>query len=288
MTADLRFFVGADQGYEDYFPLYAAAALHHVAGSSVEVCLQDAYAFDRGPHGDAVRYLRHTFGADRILTRTASSLQAGARPNTVRFLEEPTGRPEYVYIGDIDIIILDRNLREQHLRFMQRTGLPYSNALRPQDKTRLSGLHFTRYDAMYPLPDISDVDVRHVNDERVLRTICERKGLPLNEVWFRPQHGIHASPNRPAMPTAEIRMHWQIPRYAEAYREFTGSALMRTLRPMLSARIQWVLATIDYHAGLSPVEAGEPPTSHTGRQGLPRRRKGLLRWTKGLLRRLRR
>src|SRR5262245_62068297 len=99
MTADLRFFVSADQAYEDFFPLYAAAALHHVAGSSVEVCLLNPYAFDGGPHGDAVRYLRHTFGTDRILTRAANSLRAGARPHTVRFLEEPTGSPEYVYIG---------------------------------------------------------------------------------------------------------------------------------------------------------------------------------------------
>lgn len=50
---------------------------------------------------------------------------------------------ENVYVGDVDFLIVKESpsLLEGHLAHCQKTGLPYSNQVRPNSK-RLTGLHF--------------------------------------------------------------------------------------------------------------------------------------------------
>lgn len=93
---------------------------------------------------------------------------------------------EYVYIGDIDIIVLDSTIVDQHLKLMAKTGLPYSNRARGGPRAQLSGLHFTRYDAYYPVPDVSDIDITQEVDEALLYKIVQRRGLPIQDQIPRP------------------------------------------------------------------------------------------------------
>jgi len=115
----------------------------------------------------------------------------------------------------------------------------------------MSGLHFAKMDAHYPLPDISDLDLVRANDEQVLYEIIRRKGLPIkHDHWYRPVHGIHASPNRSPEPKVDangrvVRPGWGIPGYIKAWTELASQPDFQAFREVLSSRIEGILSAID-------------------------------------------
>ena len=241
-------FTCADRKYQDFSLLFALSNLHHVDNSVVEIGLEDPESF-ASENERALSLLDETFGHGRVILRSARFQVNGrrVRPGTVRFMETPSPA-EYVYITDIDIITLDPALPDAHIAFMKRRNLPYSNSVRIPDPSRMSGLHFARYDDWYPLPVVEDL-IDRMSDERVLRAICERKRLPVQEEeWFRPVHGIHISPNR--SPFGETRNGvrlpgWSIEPHIKAYRRFADAPIMREMRPLFSERLQCYLKDID-------------------------------------------
>lgn len=209
------FFTVANRAYEFFVLPHAASVLIHNDDARVEVCLEDADRF-AGANAEALAALHARFGKARCLLRDmAWQQQAGAKvptdakvaPNSLRFLEVPVVATEYTYIGDIDILTLE-SVTDKHLRRMARTGLPYSNVLRPNStaKGALSGLHFTRSDAYYPvrLPPAADFQ----RDEYLLYQIIVDRGLPLpppSDGW-RPVHGYHLSLSRAPL----LRPGWNV------------------------------------------------------------------------------
>lgn len=114
-------------------------------------------------------------------------------PNTVRFLNKPTLKADYLYIGDSDIFITEE-VASQHLENIRKNNLDFSNVVRT-GKRRLTGLHFIEYDKMYPLPSLLGLRLGKKNDEEVLFEMMSRKGykMPKENVTFRPAHGLHIS-----------------------------------------------------------------------------------------------
>ncbi len=247
----ILFFTCANKPYEDFIPLYAFSVLHHVADSKVEFGVEDVESF-RKEHGKAMDLVCATYGQDSVRIRSVPwATASGSRilPNTVRFINAPETRADYVYIGDVDIIVLDTNLVSHHLESMRQTGLPYCNSVRPNTK-RMSGLHFSRMDAYYPLPDIGDLDLAYTNDEALLYLLVERKGLPIiHDRWYRPIHGIHISPNRSMLKTRDangaVRPGWGVEANKKSWLTLNGDENFKHLRTMLSVRIQGFLAQID-------------------------------------------
>lgn len=234
----LLFYSCADKLYEDFAGLYIASSLWSVPEAFVEVGLvsyQD-YA-TRNPY--LIAALDKHFKGRYLLRDVPWS---GIIPNTVRFVNEPKTRAQYVYIGDIDILHLDKAFPAKHLAFMERTGLPYANTFR-KDTDRLTGLHFTGWDALYPLPDISDVDLNMVNDEVVLGIIAERKGAERYYGGFRPVPGIHVSPNR--KPVAENAPDWGLNGWTEAYEAFRTSDIFKDIEPYLIGKARASVDTIN-------------------------------------------
>jgi hypothetical protein len=251
--ANILFFTTSNRRYEEFAPLYAFSALSHVKDSLVELGVEDTRGF-RSRHGPAAAHVAACFGQQRMLVRSVPWAPYGrpVLPNTVRFLIEPKLRARYVYIGDIDIIILERKLLSMHLTHMKTTGLPYSNSVRPKTD-RMSGLHFSEFAAYYPVPDVSEFDLRRMNDERVLYEIVRRKGLPPQDrAWYRPIHGIHISPNRQPERYVDKRGNiipgWGIAPYARQWLDMAADARFQELRLLLSPRIQDALRTIDRFA----------------------------------------
>ncbi len=251
--SSLLFFTCANQPYHDFAPLYACSVMFSVPSARVEIGVEGAFTFE-AVHGGAVEVLREQFGADSFTFHSVPwALANGARivPNTVRFMVEPAQDAEFIYIGDIDIIFLDRTFPTAHLNFMAKTGLPYSNSVRPGTR-RLSGLHFTRRRAYYPVADVSDIELTNANDEEVLYEIVRRKGLPVqDQEWFRPTHGIHMSPNR-SIRGAPGKPGWGVDHHLVNYRQFIASEPMRALRPYLSPRVRGYLDQIETEYGLVP------------------------------------
>jgi hypothetical protein len=136
-----------------------------------------------------------------------------AMQNTYRFVVPPESKADFVYIGDVDIMIVD-DVWIKHKRVFER-GLPYSNRVR-HNTTKLTGLHFTRYDTYYPLPEIRDIANEFKNDEEVLYQIVKRSGqldrqAEIDAVGVgRPVHGIHMSLNRIPFSDPSIRVDWGI------------------------------------------------------------------------------
>lgn len=253
----INVFTCADRKYQDFSILFALSNLHHIEGSVVEIGLEDPESF-ASENRQALSLLDEEFGRGRVILRSARFRIDGrrVRPGTVRFIETPSNC-EYVYISDIDIITLDPNLVDIHAAFMKRRNLPYSNSVRVPDPTRMSGLHFARYDDWYPLPSIDDVILRELSDEQVLRVICERKGLHVQqEEWFRPVHGIHISPNRPPLGGTRNGVAipgWSIGSYVTAYQRFMHSPIMNDMRPLFSERIRCYLQDIDLVCSASSI-----------------------------------
>jgi hypothetical protein len=252
LTPELLFFTCANEKYEDFVPLYAYFALRLHQGAQVEFGLENAEAF-LGRHGDSVSMLRSALGHDRIVLREVPWRQENGKrivPNTVRFLVQPMSVAKFVYIGDIDIILLEPDFLEEHKKFMDSRNLPYSNSVRPGTR-RMSGLHMSRYDSIYPLPDLSDLVLEKMNDEMVLYEIVHRCGLPIQDSeWFRPVHGIHISPNR--SPGAQIgpggelvRPGWGVERYVKYWRTARSEEFFIRLRPTLSQRVRHCIDAID-------------------------------------------
>lgn len=189
-------FSSANKLYEMFVVPYVVTSLIHNDDARVEICLEDAGEFE-SKNAEAIDILDRHFGADRFLFRDIVVGVDIPSPNSVRFLETPQVTTEFTYIGDVDILILQA-ISPIHIARMSDSGLPYSNVLR-DGREALSGLHFTRSDAYYPVEIPADVDLKL--DEALLYQLVTRRGLPLPPGGLgRPTHGYHLSPNRAPLP----------------------------------------------------------------------------------------
>ena len=226
----VTFFTCATRSYEHFAPVYIGSIAAHLPDAFIEIGVENVSRFE-DDHGASLELLPEGRFSVREVTWTMPSGRRAA-PNSVRFINEPLARNEYVYVGDIDIVFLDPLFMRRHLDHMSRTGLPYSNAVRPSTR-RLSGLHFSRWDAMYPLPDLSGLGSDGRLDEVLLYEIVQAKGHGFPSEWFRPVHGLHISPNRPEDP-----MLWGVKKWAVRYLAWTETPSFMVLYPTLSAEMQ--------------------------------------------------
>lgn len=236
------FFTACNAPYWPFVVPYATAVLIHNDDSMVEICVEDASLFQR-EHGRSLQLVSEAF-PDRVLIREGSF--KGTIPNSVRFLETPLTRTEFTYIGDVDILILDNDITSVHAAHMGRTGLPYSNCVRSGTR-RLTGLHFTRTDAHYPLRVPSDLDLKG-NDEELLFRLVVEKGLVLPDPLeaFRPVHGIHLSLARAPCPSPNGRPHWGLTaHYARRYRDLWSNPVWAEVVPLLHPSFRWLLLVLE-------------------------------------------
>lgn len=190
----------ANKEYQFFAPLYIYSALRSNPKSIVEIGLENPEQYKKD-NSEMIGILQDRFG-DKF-TFSEVNFQ-NKLPGAVRFINEPTSidSADYVYIGDIDILIFDENVKEMHLSNMNDNEAPFSNIIRPSEQTqedyhRLSGLHFSPIDIQYPLPDLSDLDYSIDNniygaDEHILYKIMKKNGYMIStDMNFRPVHGIH-------------------------------------------------------------------------------------------------
>lgn len=193
------FFTYANVAYEMFVAPYIYFVLRNNPLALVEIVLEDETGFNR--RNQAALAILNTYWQGRFRCRAATSraIESSIVPNTVRFIEVPKLKAKYLYIGDIDILVLD-NVSRIHLGLMKEHRLPFSNILREgatTSKPRLTGLHFCPFDLYHPLPEISDIDLATANDEHVLYECMRRKGLMVPKSFrVRPECGIHVSLNR--------------------------------------------------------------------------------------------
>lgn len=87
----------------------------------------------------------------------------------------------------------------------------------------MTGLHFSEYDAYYPIPTIDGINLLG-NDEQILKILVERKGLHIDEnTTFRPVHGIHFSKNRPTVKGDGKIPGWGADKYRKEWEMFSNT-----------------------------------------------------------------
>lgn len=200
-------FTSADANYYRFVAPFIYFWLRTNTDVAVEVVVLDIEDYMKW-NGKQIEFLKRNFPDRNFLIRS-QTVPADVLPNTVRFIEKATIESDYLYIADIDILVLDDDVIDQHTKNMTELDLPYSNIKR-DGVNKLSGLHFTQSAAYYPLPDLAGLDLKKDNDEFVLYQIVERKGLPISKSSFRPVHGIHVSYNRPPVTEDGVIPGWGI------------------------------------------------------------------------------
>lgn len=121
---------------------------------------------------------------------------------------------KYAYIGDVDMFIVKEfpSLLESHIEHMNKIGLPFSNAIRKNQK-RLTGLHFIDVEKYYQI--LNPIINEYLNDNNKLNNDLKKCpngneeflynmiknsigfGAYKNEIieggslYYRPHHGLH-------------------------------------------------------------------------------------------------
>lgn len=244
-SPDTLFFTVATGRYEIFALPYAASVLHHNRNAALEILVDSEADFLERYGGGMVKLLR-TYGNGRFLARAVPDHLRHIKGNKLRFLAEPQVRLPYVYIGDVDILILDKNVTRWHLTAMSKSKLPYSNQMRRGHKERMTGLHFTRHDAYYPVPQELITRFREFGDEQIPYHVhVTHKALSAPPPLGRPQHGIHTSPHRPS-PLGENGLGWGVTELRwKQYLDLKASPSWQSLLPHLHSEYHEVLREIE-------------------------------------------
>jgi hypothetical protein len=216
----INFFTYANDKYYFYVSIYIYFILQSNEDCHVEIIVESERDFFY-KYKKQIDYLDEKF-PKRFKVRQ-SIYTNKINPNIVRFVEEPEMKNfDYVYIGDIDIFIVDNDVFDQHISKIKKYNLPFSNIIRKNVKEHLSGLHFCKKDVMYPLPPL-DNNIIYFNDEHYLYQLMKNKGFMVpDEYNFRPTHGIHASMNRPLV-SRNNYPDWEIKKYKEGFKKIVES-----------------------------------------------------------------
>lgn len=257
MKNNINFYTCCNNKYCDFIPLFVFSNLYNNKNSFVEVGYQ---GIDSKIINNYESVLKDIFGYRFLLKEidmeyvTVKNHELNIEkkfktiPNTVRFIVPPEIITDYVYISDIDIITLDENILDIHIKNMNDNNLKYSNIVRqstnPESLKRLSGLHFTPYENYYPIPNHFDLcESGYLNhDEAFLYEIIKKRYPEFNyDLTFRPVHGIHVSPNRE--PTGE--MNWGMNRWGKEWEIFRKTNEFLEVEKHLSEYVKDKIKTID-------------------------------------------
>ena len=181
----------ANKKYYDFAILYPIWALQNNKNTCIEIALENLEDFKK-KYNHLINYYYEKYPQKVFFTqinKRYEKIPAG----TVRFISKPINKAKYLYIGDIDVIVLD-DICSLHIPNIEKYNLDYSNIKRKK-LNKLSGLHFIEYDKMYPIC-LKNINVQNDIDENILFQLMKNKGYKIpdeNICTFRPIAGIHIS-----------------------------------------------------------------------------------------------
>lgn len=251
---NIIFFTCCNGVYKNFIPLFILSNLYHNDNSFVEIGVD--YDVDINL-SESISILNNLY-PNKFLIRNVNfesivinKVEYNIMPNTIRFITTPKIKSKYVYISDVDIITLDQNICNQHIKHMEKENIPYSNIVRPysekQKYKKLTGLHFTPYNNYYPIPKYTDlIESGLYNDEDFLYQLVKKRYNNISEIsQWRPVHGIHVSPNR--KPTDGV--DWGMKKWKNQWVNFRNSKEFLLLEPTLTNYISEKILIIDSFYG---------------------------------------
>ncbi|GGC74468.1 hypothetical protein [Chelatococcus reniformis] len=188
---ELLVLTAADGPYLPYALPYATSVLHHNDDCKVEIFVPDRDHFCQA-HGRAIAKLAEFVGPRLVVSEAEFDTHA----SIVRFIKQPATTAAYVYIGDIDVLVLEP-IAPQHIEIMRKNKLRYSNEVKAnKDGPTMTGLHFSEYDFYYPVEIPDDIDLGSLDwdaDGSLLYRMVSAKAKPRTGKIGRPLHGFHMS-----------------------------------------------------------------------------------------------
>lgn len=191
ITPKVLFYTYVDKKYYPFGILYPLFVLMSNKDANVEIAVEDMKQYVC-MYDKQIDWYEKMFPGKVFFHQVSKHRKC--QPGSVRFITKPLWYGEYVYIGDSDVVVLEE-VAKQHINNIEKFGLDYSNIKRT-GKDKLSGLHFIKYDKMYPVKLPLFVNYRNINDERLLYKLMLNKGYKIpdeKKCTFRPIHGIHFS-----------------------------------------------------------------------------------------------
>lgn len=187
--ADVIFYTYANRAYYPFAILYPLFVLNSNKNAIVEIALENANVF-REMYKNIIGFYNENYPNRVYFHQLDFHNKKKVQHGTLRFITQPHWKAKYVYIGDVDIFVLE-DILQSHLDNIKNNNLDFSNMKRVGIK-KLTGLHFIEYDKMYPIDQEFDFTI---NDEMVLFRLMKEKGykIPDESLKFRPIHGLHIS-----------------------------------------------------------------------------------------------
>jgi hypothetical protein len=246
------FYTCCNKKYEEFIPIFAHSIICHNPDADVEIGVENVIL--PVDIQKCLTYIREKYPNNKlnIVAADFNDIKINGRsfyicPNIVRFITVPTIINEYVYISDVDIITLQKNIMDIHVKDMADSKLAYSNIVRPvvNGIKRMTGLHFTKWNEIYPIPDYTDFILNGMtgHDEVFLYNIVKRRTAINESSTFRPVHGIHMSPNRTNV------KEWGLSKWKTEWCTYRNSAEFLYLETMFSTNIKNNIAKIDEFHG---------------------------------------
>lgn len=236
----LTFFTSASGFHRNFVCPYAIFVLSHNAGVFVEIAVDNLRSFEE-ENSATLDYVEKNWPGQFFLRE---EIFQDYPPAMRRFLIEPSRRRDYVYIGDVDIFVLE-DIRPFHLATMNRLGLHHSNVVRPKSR-RLTGLHFSQWELMYPVrpPRIRPFGLnRSSADERHLyERVRSKSELPPRGHQARPIHGFHMSPHR--IPYSSEGWELDNSELVDKFHEFWESEVFQGYLDVARPQERWLLGML--------------------------------------------
>ncbi len=253
----------ANEPYLFYVLPYIASVLYYNPDAHIEIFI-DAGADFQARSAPGLDYLSAHFPGRFDLTPVASR---GEHPSATRFIHNPKKTASYAYIGDVDVLVLEA-IAPGHIRHMQQHGLRYSNRVRgdwaAHGVFRMTGLHFSEYNAFYPVTIPAGFDIadrqRGIDERLLYAMVKERCGEPSAHAGYRPVHGLHVAmsgwPCHPRWGWGVLSERWRRKYRRLAKTDFWQGALTH-FDPRYRAMLHFLDAAIEALAAFPPEHLGE-------------------------------
>jgi uncharacterized protein (DUF2132 family) len=205
MTSDLTILlVASRKGWYDYIVPYIFYSRITNPDSRVEVIVDDL-AYVEETYGEELSWANKTFPDQFLIrenTKKINDSHFRLIRNALRFLEEPTIKSKYTYIGDIDILLTE-SIPAYHIDKMEADGIPFSNQIkRDNGYPMLTGLHFYKtdeYEKVYNRLDeyYNRLPIFRCDQQLLFHMMEENFNVDFLKLRpKRPIHGIHMSRSR--------------------------------------------------------------------------------------------
>lgn len=247
----LLIYTACDKKYEMFIPLFCLSHCIYNKNIDIEIAIEKTLDDNVEKCLTIIRKyfpdvnIHINYNSFKVVGQYAIVNDIKCIKNSVRFILKPCIQAEYIYITDIDIICCE-DIADKHIADMTQYNSPYSNIVRKNTK-RMTGLHFTKYSAYYPLDInyIKTISTYNKNDEELLYDIVKKNTTIDLSRTYRPVHGIHMSLNRPTVAGTADLPGWGAQKFNVQWKCISSSDCYKEIRRLFNKKLKELVSLLN-------------------------------------------